>query len=122
MDRTPAPCLHVGALPWPDPGPWLAQVLGLILGYLSDYAKEKLINAPDKKGITPVFLAFQGGGQCQKCFEMLLAEGANFDAMASGNKKHFGMEEGPRHSSDEPMLPAVARSREDEEDDEEEDD
>eukprot|EP00878_Enallax_costatus_P003965 GHUV01004186.1.p2 GENE.GHUV01004186.1~~GHUV01004186.1.p2 ORF type:complete len:191 (+),score=59.06 GHUV01004186.1:313-885(+) len=56
-----------------------AEMLSALLDALPDEEKTQLINAADKSGITPVFLAYQRAEEGQSCFEYLMANGARYN-------------------------------------------
>lgn len=56
-----------------------AEMLEVLLAGLPEAEACQLINAPDKAGITPVFLAFQRGDEGRSAFQCLLARGAHFN-------------------------------------------
>lgn len=60
------------------------DIMAHLLETMSAYVKSKLLNQPDKLGITPVYLAYSTGAHTQACFELLLQAGANFDSLSTG--------------------------------------
>jgi hypothetical protein len=57
-----------------------AEMLAVLLGPgLPAAERVELANAPDRAGITPVFLAFQRGDEGKGAFEALLHRGARFN-------------------------------------------